>query len=233
MRKLRLLTFGGIAAVMVILAALWEPLQQHYHRYLVRDMFLSTAENTVNVGPALNTHFPGLQALSANGNVSLLQPYAGTEGTVLVILRSITQSVYCAEQLIQLEHSEAQFKAMGLALVALVQDDADQLATLQRHRSMQLTLLSDQQQLSVKTLGLLTNNTVQPGALIIDAEHKVVDKIFMRNPERRLDSAALLRRALKALNGKTSRVGRHAADSVTIAPNTALWPEPQGTQSTR
>lgn len=176
------------------------PLLQQYQNYLVRDMFVSVAQKELEIGPALNTQFPGLRANSAEGSVTLLEPYSGSTGTLLIILRALDDRPYCAEQLLQLHQYHAQFWASGISVVALSQSNLEALEDFKHRHSLDIPLLSDQQHLTAKTLGLMFSHRVAPGALIIGPDNRVIDKVFMADPNLRLDSASLLARAAAALS---------------------------------
>lgn len=130
---------------------------------------------------------------------TLLRPEAGHRATVLVILRSVTDNPFCARQLKQLQGYQPQFAKQGLSLVVLTQDSTKALARFHQEHAISLPLLSDQQSLSVKTLGLIRNTIVQPGVLVIDSDNKIAAKLFLENPTKRIEGAALLAFASQAL----------------------------------
>lgn len=198
------LKYVAIAASLLLLAVItWRPLQLSYQHYALRDMFVTQPGAQLGVGPATGSQFPGLQAEDGLGRVTLLQRHAGERGTVLVILQSVEHSPHCAEQLRQLQHYRAQFSARGIALVALTQDTRDAVAIFARQNGIDLPVLTDNAGLSAKTLGLLgrggTPGVPLPGALLIDGNNRVVDKVFLPDPLRRIDAATLLSRAESTL----------------------------------
>lgn len=170
-----------------------------YQQYLLRSLFVTDTQPMLNIGPKAGSHFPGLQAQGVNGRVTLLPADPDTRGTVLVVLQSVAENPYCAAQIRQLQQYHARFTASGLSLFILVQDSADALAHFRQAAAIELPVLVDEHALSVKTLGLIDNSGVHPGAIVIDADNTVADTLFLKNPKQRMHAATLLDFAAEAL----------------------------------
>ena len=200
----RLLKAGAILAGLALLGwTAWHPLVVSYQHFMLRDMFVTDPPLLGGLGPAQGSHFPGLHAQTAQGQVRLVQTLAGPAGTVIVNLRSVAEDPFCAEQLRQLQHYAAQFRANGVALVALAQDAPAVLESFAARNAISIPLLSDTDRLSVKTLGLLaqssgsggendTMSAVVPGVILVGSDGLVKRTLVMADPHKRIDSKTLL-----------------------------------------
>jgi len=133
--------------------------------------------------------------------VTLLEPLAGTNGTVFIASRSLDWCPYCMRQLIQLQAHRAAFEAAGIGMVAMTYDPpALQQAFIERF-GITLPVLSDIDALSFKTLGILNEDYREgddrygiphPGMIIVDTQGIVRGKLFIEAYSSRVDSAAAL-----------------------------------------
>lgn len=205
-----------LLGLLVLAGAVWAPLKLAYQHWQLRGMFVTEVPEALAVGPAIGSHFPGLQARGEHGAVNLLQPFEGPTGTVLVVLQSVVHSRYCAEQLQQLQDYYDQFAARGIAVVVLTQDSQEALRRFAVNRQISIPLLGDTRGLSATTLGVRRAGTpltptlpaavsepsaeVIPGVLIIDRETRIAGKVFPKRIEQRLHSATLLAQATSLLS---------------------------------
>ena len=202
-----------IGAALVLALALGylyrEPLKEMAFERLTRDMFIAADQDDFDPGPAIGSHFPGLQASYQNRTITLLEEFAGENGTVFVASRSVDWCPYCMRQMIQLQAHRDHFKAAGIGLVAMTYDDpALQQAFIERH-DITIPILSDNNALSFRTLGILREDYTpgdsrygipHPGMIVVDSDSKVVGKLFVEAYSSRIDSAAALAFAVSALN---------------------------------
>ncbi|MAT93443.1 MAG: hypothetical protein CME59_12660 [Halioglobus sp.] len=211
MKKLPVITALLLAGAL----AAWyfrEPLGDLAAAYQTRDMFVTAEAATMTLGPATGSHFPGLQASYQGRRITLVQEFAGSNGTVLVALRSLDWCVYCKRQLVQLNEYKPFFDAAGIALVVITYDPPPVQQAFQREHGIDIPLLSDEQSLSFRTLGILNEDfqpgdseygIPHPGLIVIDDEGVVAGKLFVESPEQRVDSKAALRYARRALGLKS------------------------------
>jgi peroxiredoxin len=201
-----------IAAALIIAASLTylfrEPLKEMAFARLTQDMFVTVDNDGFDPGPALGSHFPGLRALYQGREISLIDKFAGTNGTLFVASRSLDWCPYCMRQMIQLQEHKAQFDASGIALVAITYDEPTLQQAFIDKFGITLPVLSDLNALSFKTLGILNEKyqpgdfqygIPHPGMIIVDTNGTVVGKLFLEAYSSRVDAAAALAFARTAL----------------------------------
>jgi len=201
-----------IAAVLLITASLAylfrEPLKEIAFARLTQDMFVASDDDSFDPGPALGSRFPGLHALYQGREISLIEEFAATNGTVFIASRSLDWCPYCMRQMIQLQEHKAQFDTAGIALVAITYDEPTLQQAFIDKFGITLPILSDLNALSFKTLGILNQEYLpgdfqygipHPGMIIIDTNGTVVGKLFLEAYSSRVDAAAALAFARNAL----------------------------------
>jgi len=175
---------------------------------LTRDMFVAGDYDDFDPGPAVGSHFPGLQASHEGKTVTLLSPFAGANGTVLFINRSLDTCRYSRRQMIQLQQLKAGFDAAGIGMAVLTADSPDIQQAFARDHRITIPALSDIHALSARTLGLVDAafkpgdaryGDLYPGMLVVDRDGIVVGKLFLADLRTRVDSAAALTYARTAL----------------------------------
>lgn len=195
-----------LAAVALLAALAWQPLQRAYQAYTLQHLFTDGPLLVNGPGPAVGSQFPGLRARDGEREVTLLNDYRGARGTVLVVLGSVTGDARNAAQLRQLQQHSPRYRDSGIGLVVLVQDAAAPLRQFVQRNRTTLALLRDDDRLSVRTLGLASatggseDTTIVAGALVIDRQNTVRRALFPVDSTTRLDSAFLLAQALEALS---------------------------------
>ena len=208
MKKVLTLT-AAIMALAIVLGYLFrEPLKDMAIDGLTRDMFVSADNDDFDPGPAIGSRFPGLRATYRGRAVTLIEEFAGVNGTVFIASRSLDWCPYCMRQIMQLQENKAGFDAAGIGLVAMTYDDpALQQAFIDKH-GITIPVLSDNDALSFKTLGLLNEDYApgdfqygipHPGMIVIDSGGRVVGKLFLEAYSSRVDSAASLAFARSSL----------------------------------
>lgn len=183
---------------------------------LTADMFVARDDDDFDPGPAIGSHFPGVQARYHGETIRLIAPFAGPRGTVFIASRSLDWCPYCMKQMLQLQQHKADFDAAGIGLVAMTYDSPRaQQAFIDRH-GVTIPLLSDIDAMSFKTLGILNEQYApgepqygipHPGMIVVDPQGKVVGKLFLEAYSSRVDSAAALAFARQALAGETAPSG--------------------------
>ena len=185
-----------------------EPLKQMAFTQLTRDMFVASDTDDFDPGPAVGSHFPGLQATYQGRTITLINEFAGVNGTVFIASRSYDWCPYCMRQLLQLQENKAGFDAAGIGMVAITYDDPTLQQAFIEKFAITIPVLADVNSLSFKTLGILNENYVagdfhygipHPGIIIIDPAGKVVGKLFLEDYSSRVDSVAALAFARTAL----------------------------------
>jgi peroxiredoxin len=208
MRNVLKLLLPLLALVLALAVVFRENLVAFVHSKLTEDMFVQGDFDDFDPGPAVGSHFPGLRATYRGHAVTLVETFAGRNGTVLIASRSFDWCPYCRRQLIQLQETLPDFQAAGIGLVAMSYDAPGlQRAFVERH-GITIPVLSDTDALSFTTLGILNRDyepgdarfgIPHPGAIVIDPDGKVVGKLFLQDYSSRVDSSAILAFARDAL----------------------------------
>lgn len=185
-----------------------EPLKEMAVAILTQDMFVASDDDHFDPGPALGSHFPGLQASYKGRPVTLLEEFAGPRGTAFIASRSIDWCPYCMRQLIQLQENKAGFDAAGIGMVVITYDKPDVQQVFIDEFQITIPVLSDSDALTFKTLGILNTDyapgdfqygIAHPGIIVVDRDGRVVGKLFLEDYSSRVDSAAALAFAKTAL----------------------------------
>lgn len=212
-----LLLGSVLGLVLALLAAVWLATQNQpdilarIYQWQTRGMFVTSDADTFDPGPALGSHFPGVQAVYQNRPISLLQPLAGRQGLMLAVLRSPLDSPFCLLQLHQLNDLQSQYEQSGIGLAAITHETPARLASLTAQYDINLPLLSDVQTLSFRTLGLLDVNDqddlgmAYPGFILISPEGVVLAKWFLADPNKRMDGQSVLEQAKGVLANPPQR----------------------------
>ena len=141
-------------------------------------------------------------------DVTLIEEFAGRNGTVFIASRSLDWCPYCMRQMIQLQQHSADFEAAGIGMVAMTYDAPPLLQAFATRHDITIALLSDVGALSFKTLGILNDQyrkgdfeygIPHPGMIVINPQGEVVGKLFLEAYSSRVDSAAALAFAEAAL----------------------------------
>lgn len=204
---------GALLLLALAVAYLFrEPLKQMAIMQLTQDMFVTGDNDEFDPGPAVGSRFPGIQATYLGRRITLIDEFAGPDGTVFIASRSFDWCPYCMRQLMQLQEHKEAFDAAGIGMVAITYDDpALQQAFIDKF-SITIPVLSDIDALSFKTLGILNNEYQSgdfqygipyPGMIVINQEGIVVGKLFLEAYSSRVDATAALAFA-KAVLGLNS-----------------------------
>lgn len=199
----------ALAVMLALLGYVFrEPLKEMAFTQLTSDMFIVADTDSFDPGPAIGSHFPGLQATYQGRTITLLNEFAGPNGTVFVASRSFDWCPYCMRQMIQLQDARAAFDAAGIGLVAITYDDPVLQQAFIDKFGITVPVLSDVNALSFKTLGILNEDYQQgdfqygiphPGMIVINSQGVVVGKLFLEAYSSRVDSMAALAFARTAL----------------------------------
>ena len=205
-------TLKILAALFLLVLALAyvfrEPLKELAFTVLTQNMFVARDNDDFDPGPATGSFFPGLQATYQGRRITLINEFAGRNGTVFIASRSVDWCPYCMRQMIQLQEHKAGFDAAGIGMVAITYDEpALQQAFIDKF-AITIPVLADVDALSFKTLGILNEDYMpgdfqygipHPGMIVIDPAGKVVGKLFLEAYSSRVDAAAALAFARTAL----------------------------------
>ena len=185
-----------------------DELRQASESWQTRDMFVSAEAANFELGPATGSQFPGLQAVYGGQPVTLIDDFAGSNGTVLVALRSVDWCIFCMRQILQMHDYKPFFDAAGIGLLAITYVSPELQAAFTREHDINITMVSDRDTLSFRTLGILHEGYSEgdaeygiphPGMIIVDRDGVVAGKLFVESPVLRVDSADALRFARRTL----------------------------------
>ncbi|MEH6570790.1 MAG: redoxin domain-containing protein [Halioglobus sp.] len=186
-----------------------EPLKDMLYANVTKDMFVAADTDSFDPGPALGSTFPGVRARYQGQEISLLTPFAGPNGTVLIASRSIAWCPFCMKQMIHLQKYKADYDAAGIGLVGITYDSPEKQQAFIDRFDISIPLISDIDVMSFKTLGIV-NDDYQPGEeaygipfpgmIVIDPAGLVVGKLFLEGFSTRVDSQEALSFAQKVLS---------------------------------
>ena len=201
----------GLCALLTAAALLYlfrEPVKQALYARITADMFVAGDSDAFDPGPALGSQFPGLRASYQGREVTLLDEFAGKNGTVFIASRSLDWCPYCMRQMIQLQDNAAAFAAAGIGLVAITYDEPGLQQAFIDKFGITIPVLSDINALSFKTLGILNEDYQRgdsrygiphPGMIVVNPDGEVVGKLFLEAYSSRVDSRAALAFAKEVL----------------------------------
>ena len=185
-----------------------EPIKQRVFAQITQGMFVAVDNDDFDPGPAINSHFPGLQATYQDRSITLIDEFKGVNGTAVIASRSFEWCPYCMRQIIQLQENKIGFDTAGIGMVAITYDNPMLQQVFIEKFGITIPVVSDVNALSFKTLGILNKdyNTGEfqygiphPGMIVIDSQGKVVGKLFLEAYSSRVDAAAALAFAKTAL----------------------------------
>lgn len=201
MKRFLALATISLALLLALMFLFRQPLKELAFDQLTKNMFVAGDTDDFDPGPIVGSRFPGLQAHYQGRTVTLLDDFAGDNGTVLVASRSLDWCPYCMRQMIQLQEHKQAFDAAGITLVAITYDEPVLQQAFVDKFGITIPVLSDSNALSFKTLGIL-NETYQtgdfqygiphPGMIIVDPQGVVAGKLFLESYSSRVDAGAAL-----------------------------------------
>ena len=208
MKRMLVIAAFTLAAMVLILYQYRAPLKEAAYAKLTESMFVAADTDQFDPGPAIGSHFPGVRASFEGRVITLIDEFAGKNGTVLVASRSLDWCPYCMKQMIQLQAAQDEYSAAGIGLLGITYDSPElQRAFIQRH-GITIPVLSDLNAMSFKTLGILNEQyqpgdmqygIPHPGMIVIAGDGTVVGKLFLEAYSSRVDARAALRFASEAL----------------------------------
>ncbi len=178
-----------------------KPLKLWIFAQITQDMFVAADNDSFDPGPAINSHFPGLQGIYQGRSITLIDEFKGVNGTVVVASRSFDWCPYCMRQIIELQQSSARFEAAGIGMVAITYDDPVLQQAFIEESGITIPVVSDVNGLSFKTLGILNTDfepgefqygIPHPGMIVVDPQGKVVGKLFLEAYSSRVSATAAL-----------------------------------------
>lgn len=214
MKKVLLIGTAALLTVLTALLLVW--LREPDDPSGAADMFVMPEAAKLAVGPAIGSRFPGLRAFHGDRSVTLLENFAGPNGTLLVALQSLDWCQFCKRQMLQLQEYAPFFRAAGIGLVAISYDSPELIQTFVKNHEISVPVLADDDALTFRTLGILDKRyppgderygLPHPGMIIVDSDGIVAGKLFVENDTRRVDSAAALAFARQEL-GLRPPIGR-------------------------
>lgn len=206
--KKLLIAAGILVFIGAVVVLFREPLRQTVYDGLTADMFVAADRDDFDPGPAIGSHFPGVNATYRGREIRLIEEFAGPRGTVFLATRSADWCPYCMKQMIQLQEHLAAYRAAGIGVVAMTYDDPALQAQFAARWGIEYPLLHDVQTLSFRTLGIL-NEAIQPGdsaygiphpgMIVIDTDGRVAGKLFLEDYSVRVDALSSLAYASEVL----------------------------------
>ncbi|MEM6579700.1 MAG: redoxin domain-containing protein [Pseudomonadota bacterium] len=203
--------FAAVFAVVVLMVAGYiyrEQLTSQAMAKLTEDMFVMEDKDEFDPGPALGSQFPGLRAVHRGSQITLLDEFAGVNGTLVIASRSIDWCPYCIRQLLQLQSYQQNFENAGIGLLVITYDQPYVQAAFTAKFDITIPLVSDLSALSFKTLGILNRDyepgdaqygIPYPGMIIVDPKGVIAGKLFLESYKARIDSGAALTYARQSL----------------------------------
>lgn len=209
MKKLVVVGVVLLAGVAVGILLFSDRFDKASDQWTTRDMFVSADQANFDIGSAVGSSFPGLRATYDGREITLIDEFAGSNGTIVLALRSVDWCPYCKRQVLQLQGDKAFFDAAGIGLVAITYDPPHLQAPFIDRHGITIPLLSDTETLSFRTLGILNEEyepghsaygISHPGMIIVDRTGEVVGKLFVESPLLRVESREALRYARRVLD---------------------------------
>ena len=208
--------FTAVLLVGLAIAAVIGYLQND-DEWLTRDMFVSAAQASPDIGPATGIMFPMLDVLHGERPVDNIAEFARGKGVVVIALRSVDWCRYCKKQLIQLQSRRHIFDAHNVGLVAITYDaPAAQQAFIDEH-GITIPVLSDEASALFNTLGILNEDVEpdshqygipNPGLIVVSPGQEIVGSLFVDGPEKRVEADEVLAYARRVLELNSPFDGR-------------------------
>ena len=210
--KTSFLAIAVILAGAVALGFLFrEPIEAEIDAWATRDMYVHANVANYETGPELGTQLPDLEFEYMGSRLNVFERFTKGSGLVLLALPSLSSCIYSVNQIIQLQQIKHRFQRVGIKLVAITYDPHDVQQAFARKHALTIPLLPDEQSQSFRTLGIL-NDTYQPGDsefgsphpgfIVINRQGKIVGKLFVKDPDLRVESDDVLRYAKRTLGLK-------------------------------
>ena len=120
-------------------------------RRIVGDLRSAASGSTLIVTAVIHGNEPaGLRATYQGRDITLLEPFAGPNGTVFITSRSLDWCPFCMRQMVQLQEHKTGFDAAGIGLVAITYDDPLLQQQFIDKFGITIPILSDRNGLSFK-----------------------------------------------------------------------------------
>ena len=205
-----ILIIGGIALLTAAIAfyVFRADIKEAAYDKVTENMFVPADTDDFDPGPQIGSMFPGVKATYKGRDISLINEFAGPNGTAFIATRSAEWCPFCMKQMIQLQEYKADFDAAGIGMVAITYDDPALQQVFVDKFGIQYPLLHDVDTLTFKTLGILNEDYApgesaygipHPGMIVIDRNGIIVGKQFLEAYSVRVDSAAALDYAVQVL----------------------------------
>ena len=176
--------------------------QRYYYVYFKTDnMFVNADVDSFDKGPDVGSPMPAIRAILDGSQVMNIASLAGSNGTLLVVNRSLEWCPFCMRQSIELQNIKSEFDAKGIAIVMMTYDKPDiQQAFINRH-SIQYPILSDINGESFANLAVLREEygpddmnygLPYPGMFVVDTDGIIRGKLFIEAYSYRVASHAVL-----------------------------------------
>ena len=110
------------------------------------------SEIAAAIGPVIDAPAPTFSGLNAQGEAITLEDVAGSEGTILVFVRSADWCPFCKRQLIELSENAETLKAQGWQVVGLSYDTPEKLAKFSAKSDITYPLVSDTDSATILSL---------------------------------------------------------------------------------
>jgi peroxiredoxin len=208
MNKFLWIAAGVIVLALLLFGLFRQQIKEAAYDSITENMFVEEDSDSFDPGPAIGSRFPGLNATYRGDTITLIEPFAGPAGTLLMASRSFDWCPYCMKQMIELNRSAQAFADAGIGLVAITYDSPEQQQAFAERHGITVPILSDVDTLSFRTLGILNPDyqpgdtaygIPYPGMIIIAPDGRVVGKLFLEGYSTRVSAAAALTYASQQL----------------------------------
>lgn len=125
------------------------------------------------IGPVIDAPAPEFTGVNTQGDTIALENVAGSQGTVIVFVRSADWCPFCKRQLIELKEITPALVAKGWKLVGVSYDTPEKLAAFAGGSDIPYPLISDTDSAMIKAFGLL-NEEVNPASRSYGIPHPAV-----------------------------------------------------------
>lgn len=159
--------FQRILALVILSASIATMAVAHH------DENHGETEIAAAIGPVLDAAAPEFSGLNSDGETVALADLAGTQGTILVFVRSADWCPFCKRQLIELSEISSSLDASGWQAVGLSYDTPEKLAAFSEQSDISFPLISDTGSATIKAFGLL-NEEVNPESRAYGIPHPAI-----------------------------------------------------------
>jgi peroxiredoxin len=211
MKKIALIIISTIAVIALSVAYFQQDVKAFTYQKLTDDMFVPAEQTDYHPGLQIGEQLPEIKVSYQGQELTNLDLFQGTKGTVLVASRSVDWCPFCMRQVIELEKHYQAFKDAGLGLLVITYDTPALQQTFIDQYAISIPLLSDIDTQTFKALNILHQDyqpgdsnygIPYPGMYVLNEKQQVVGKLFVESYRSRVAADAALSYAKQRLNAE-------------------------------